>query len=125
MPLLRRFGLKQGTRGLHMKAVGAVFVPLLLALTACASLRSGGEATATAVTPAPPGVPTAPTVTPAAPSEVAVPKPPSPSPSPAGAEAPDSQIANNVPAVATNATPAAASPPAPGSAARSKRPSAA
>ena len=112
---------------LHVKAIGAAFVPLLLALTACAYLRSGDEAAATAATPAAPAAPTATTVTPAAPPptapEVAVPKPPPPSPTPAGAAAPDSQIANNAPAVATNATPAAASPPAPESPAKSKRPS--
>ncbi len=90
-------------------------MPLLLALTACACLRSGGKAAATAATPPAAPPPTAP--------EVAVPKPPPPSPSPAGAAAPDSQIANNAPALATNATSAAASPPAPESPAKSKRPS--
>jgi hypothetical protein len=105
--------------------MGAVFVPLLLALPACACLRSGGEGPATAATPASPAAPTAATVAPAAPPPsapaVAVPKTPPPSPSPARAAAPDSQIANNAPAVATNATPAAASPPASESPAKSNR----
>lgn len=108
IPLFVSLGMKRRTRVLPMKAIGAAFPALLLALTACAGLRSGDEAPA----PAPAAAPV-----------VAVPKPLPPSPGPAATAATASQVANNAPVVATSATPASESPLAHDSPAKSKRPS--